>query len=199
MEQRRGRLLSFWISIVFLLVIAGIVRFLFFAYPQSLEIWAKGGEYAVELQEKIASQQGEIESLSQTLSERNKLIDEQEAQIKEQQETLETARNSEAQAKTDLDIVLEQNSILEGRNAELEQTLSLMADWKGKYERLKDEKGEQWHFSISALAAHPMTARLNPEIALQLGLGKGRWQVLAGAGINLDGEWKIKLGFGVRF
>lgn len=199
MEQRKGKLVSFWVSVVFLVIIASIVRFLFFSYPQSLEIWAKGGEYAVELQEKIDEQQEQMDALSRTIQENNSVISSQESQIREQQETLEIARNSEAQAKMDLDIISEQNSILEAKNGELEQTLSLMSDWKGKYDRLRDEKGEQWHFSIAALAAHPITARLNPEIGLQLGLGKGNWQVLAGAGINLDGIWNVRLGFGVRF
>ena len=166
--KRGGGLVRFTIVVIILMLVIcaliAAVKFFFVSYPESLVIWAKGGEYAVELQGRISELEAQVSELEGVVTEKDHRLASLTAETAEARQTAQEAEIFVAQARDDLDIVQEANLALQAQLADLQQTLSLMTDWKAKYEALKDEKGEQLHFSVASLITHPIEARFTPGI-----------------------------------
>lgn len=99
-------------------------------------------------------------------------------------------------------------SQIEAKDAEIEAIQSQVAEIQDKLDaataetsdlsaRLEDydaSLARRWHLSLGGYVSHPLDDGINPSITGLVGVGRGHVQLLAGAGVDLDGVVSISVG-----
>lgn len=157
---------------------------------ENREAFAKEAE---EAKAKAASLETQVVELKAQLADSDSFAQSLHANLQSAEEQQEAIR-SQAEAKAvELEAVKTQVAELQGKlDAVTSDRDSLAADLDGYNAAL----AHRWHLSLGCGIGHPLTLEdgINPSITGIVGLGRGHVQLLAGAGIDLDGTTSISIG-----
>lgn len=157
---------------------------------ENREAFAKEAE---EAKAKAASLETQVVELKAQLADSDSFAQSLHANLQSAEEQQEAIR-SQAEAKAvELEAVKRQVAELQGKlDAVTSDRDSLAADLDGYDAAL----AHRWHLSLGCGIGHPLTLEdgINPSITGIVGLGRGHVQLLAGAGIDLDGTTSISIG-----
>lgn len=157
---------------------------------ENREAFAKEAE---EAKAKAASLETQVVELKTQLADSDSFAQSLHANLQSAEEQQEAIR-SQAEAKAvELEAVKTQVAELQGKlDAVTSDRDSLAADLDGYNAAL----AHRWHLSLGCGIGHPLTLEdgINPSITGIVGLGRGHVQLLAGAGIDLDGTTSISIG-----
>lgn len=104
------------------------------------------------------------------------------------------ALRSQIEAKdTEMDAIKSQIAELQDK---LDAATAETSDLSARLEDYDASLARRWHLSLGGYVSHPLTLDdgINPSITGIVGLGRGHVQLLAGAGVDLDGVVSISVG-----
>lgn len=102
------------------------------------------------------------------------------------------ALRSQIEAKdTEMDAIKSQVAELQGK---LDAATAETSDLSARLEDYDASLARRWHLSLGGYVSHPLDDGINPSITGLVGVGRGHIQLLAGAGVDLNGVVSISVG-----
>ena len=157
---------------------------------ENREAFAKEAE---EAKAKAASLETQVVELKAQLADSDSFAQSLHSNLQAAQEE-QAALRSQVEAK-DAEI-----QTLDARNRETEARLDAVSQERdaavGKIDDFEGALTRRWHLSVGGYVSHPLTLDdgINPSITGLVGVGRGHVQLLAGAGVDLDGVVSISVG-----
>ena len=157
---------------------------------ENREAFAKEAE---EAKAKAASLETQVAELKAQLADSDSFAQSLHANLQSSEEQQEAIR-SQAEAKAaELDAVKAQVTELQGKLDDVTADRDALASDLDGYDAAL---ARRWHLSLGCGIGHLLTLEdgINPSITGIVGIGRGHVQLLAGAGIDLDGTTSISIG-----